>query len=132
MREMEYVPYNGSNVLYKGKYKGFKYFIISYGTHPCAYVEIPKNHPYYGKCYDEITDDVAVHGGFTYSADGLLLLENTWILGWDYAHYGDYYCFSNGLKHLNHFKDEKRWTTEEIREECRHVIDQLDNIRRIN
>lgn len=128
MREMEYVPYNASTILYKAKYKGFNYFIISYGTHPCAYVEIPINHPYYGKGYDEITDQSYVHGGFTYSANGLLLLDNTWILGWDYAHCGDYYCYSDNIMNIHSSYEDKRWTTEEIDKECKHVIDQLDNI----
>ena len=26
-------------ILDKGKYKGYRYVIISFGTHPCAYVE---------------------------------------------------------------------------------------------
>lgn len=123
MRKMEYIPYRASTVLYKGKYKGFNYFIISYGTHPCAYVEIPKNHPYYEVEYYEITDDIDVHGGFTYSESGLLLLDNTWILGWDYAHLGDY-CAGVSYGSYN----DKKWTTEEIDKDCKHVIDQLANI----
>lgn len=46
MKEMIYKNYmeNGQEVieiLDEGVYKGFHYVIVSYGTHPCAYVEIP-------------------------------------------------------------------------------------------
>lgn len=36
----------------------------------CGYVQLPKDHPYYDKNYNEI-DDIYVHGDLTYSADGL-------------------------------------------------------------
>lgn len=46
MKEMVYKNYmeNGQEVieiLDEGIYKGFHYAIVSYGTNPCAYVEIP-------------------------------------------------------------------------------------------
>ena len=107
-------------ILYTDNYKGYNYFIISYGTHPCAYVEIPKNHPYYGVNYMDIDDEIEVHGGLTYSSSGILLLHDTWVIGWDYAHCCDYspYLADSNLK---------KWTTEEIIEECKRVIVQLKN-----
>lgn len=118
MKAMKY--YNDRNVilLHKDTYRGFNYWIISYGTHPCAYVEIPKNHSYFKKSYMDI-EDIEVHGGLTFSSDKLLLLDNSWFIGWDYAHYGDYVGFFG----IN--DEEKKWTTEEINEECKNVINQL-------
>lgn len=47
----------------EGIYKGIKYFIISYGTHPCAYIENVWK-------FDDYDDDrlyeIEVHGGFTF------------------------------------------------------------------
>lgn len=31
-------------LLYQGEYKGYRFFIVSYGTHPCAYVENKKEY----------------------------------------------------------------------------------------
>lgn len=51
---------------------------MSLGTHPTAYIEIPKTNNLFGKSYDEIYDigiDIDVHGGLTYSNDTLLCDE---------------------------------------------------------
>lgn len=93
MKEMVYKNYmeNGQEVieiLDEGIYKSFHYVIVSYGTHPCAYIEIPK---------DNVSDedkliDIDCHGGITYVfTTGLIKPNNEnhrdghWI-GWDYAH----------------------------------------------
>lgn len=52
MKEMVYKNYmeKGQEVieiLDEGIYKGFHYAIVSYGTNPCAYVEIPEGHELY-------------------------------------------------------------------------------------
>lgn len=129
MKEMVYKNYmeNGQEVieiLDEGVYKGFHYVIVSYGTHPCAYIEISKDNV---SDEDELID-VSCHGGITYvSTAGLFKPSNKnhrdglWI-GWDYAHCMDY-CYSlcdSGL--LN---DSKKWTTKEILEEVKDVIEQL-------
>ena len=111
------------DMLDKGIYKGYHYAIVSFGSHPCAYIELPKGHKYYGKDYDDIPIDC--HGGLTYSSEGLLPSSNDyhrdgyWI-GWDYAHLGDYYGWSNAFINTG-----KRWTTEEILQEVKEVIEQL-------
>lgn len=113
------------DMLDEGIYKGFHYVIVSYGIHPCAYIEIPK---------DNVSDedkliDIDCHGGITYvSTTGLIKPNNEnhrdghWI-GWDYAHACDYigylpvdFTITNGLK---------KWTTKEILEEVKDVIEQL-------
>lgn len=35
------------DMLDEGIYKGFHYVIVSYGIHPCAYIEIPEGHKLY-------------------------------------------------------------------------------------
>lgn len=98
---------------------------MSLGSHPCAYVELPKEHKWYGECYDNIFIDC--HGGLTYSStQGIIFPSNNpnhrdgyWI-GWDYAHLGDY-CYND----YNFESNAKHWTTEEIFEEVKAVINQL-------
>ncbi len=41
MKEMIYEPTKKIELLYNDIYKGYHFYIISYGTHPCCYVEIP-------------------------------------------------------------------------------------------
>ena len=127
IKPMRYKEHRTLEVLYKDTYRGYNYFIINYGTHPCAYVEIPKNHSYFKKSYMDI-EDIEVHGGLTFSSDKLLLLDNSWFIGWDYAHYGDYVGFSPDIFGIN--DEEKKWTTEEIIDECISVINQLIEIKK--
>ena len=124
IKEMIYENNRTLEVLYKDTYKGYKYFIINYGTHPCAYVELSKDHPLYGIAYYDIEEmyNIKVHGGLTYSTDSFLLLDNTWIIGWDYAHCDDYSTYAEQCSFLHYLK---KWTTEEIIDECKSVIDQL-------
>lgn len=124
---MEYTENRCVKVIAENIYNGYHYMVISYGTHPCAYVELPKDHPYYNKEYDSM--DIACHGGLTYSNMNYGCKENVykegfWI-GWDYAHYGDYTCgtFVD--------PDEKKWTTEEIICEAKRVIKQLEEIKNL-
>lgn len=123
MKEMQYQKTrHTTTILDKGDYKGFNYAIVSYGTHPCCYVFLPKGHKYYGREYDEI--DINCHGGLTYSGDDLycnpVCITDTWIIGWDYAHCDDY---------TGYFEDEynnlKKWTTKEMQQEVFGVINQL-------
>lgn len=109
-------------ILHQGSYKGYNFYIISFGCYPCAYVEIPENSKFYGLDYYDI--DIDVHGGLTYSTDHLnRVKENSWFIGWDYAHIDDYTYFDIGWAVL---KDSgKMWTTKEIFENVKDVIDQL-------
>ena len=116
------------DMLDEGIYKGFHYAIVSYGTHPCAYVELPTEHLLY-PLYDE--DELAYidcHGGITYfSTTGLIRpsdenhRDGHWI-GWDYAHCMDY-CYSP--YNFEFFNEGKKWTTKEIFEDVKNVIEQL-------
>lgn len=128
MKEMVYKGFveNGQKVidmLDEGIYKGFHYAIVSYGIHPCAYVEIPEGHELYGVNNEDELIDIDCHGGITYvSTTGLIKYNNEnyrdghWI-GWDYAHAYDYtfgICYGG-----------KKWTTKEIFEDVKNVIEQL-------
>ena len=113
-------------LLYSGTYKNINYHIISYGTHPCAYIEIPMGHSLYEIEYYDLYEkgfDIDVHGGFTYSQHSLIGTNScNWILGWDYAHCDDYIY---GLDNSNNLK---KWTTSEMEKECQKVIEEIINL----
>ena len=67
MKPMVYKKRGDIEILDNGIYNGYQYWIVSYGSHPCAYVELPKDHKYYGKDYVDIPIDC--HGGITYSGN---------------------------------------------------------------
>ena len=118
---MIYKDYVKREVLGCGVYKGYQFAIISHGTHPCAYVGIDKDHNLYGKFCDEI--NILCHGGITYAGRLIEPIGDnyTWFFGWDYGHYNDYcgwYPMVGG----------KKWTTKEIYEEVKNVIEQLERM----
>jgi len=105
-----------------GTYKGLDYYVLSLGTHPCGYVNVVGT-KLYGKDYDDI--DIECHGGLTYANKSLRTVNDTgWFIGFDYAHYGDYMGYDS-LYSFDLTSDDKRWTTEEIVEECKNVIEQI-------
>lgn len=126
MKQMKYNTKRIIEVLDSGTCNGYNYYILNLGTHPTAYVEIPKNHKFYRKHYDEISIDV--HGGLTYSKDKLFLgkenKENSWFIGWDYAHLGDFSGFEMLFSNFSNNED-KKWTTEEIQADVFDVCRQL-------
>lgn len=119
MKEMVYGPRKKPEVLHSGEYKGHKFAIINLWSHPTAYVE---NKMAITDYYDCRLDNVKVHGGFTYCDTGYwdeASKKTSW-LGWDYAHFGDY-CYSD------YYTPPwiKQWTTAEIYEEVKSLIDQI-------
>ena len=116
-KEMKYqkrLP--GYETLAEGKDGEYEWTVLSLGSHPCGYVSVPKNHPFYGKRYLEIEDKIEVHGGLTFSGK-LHSLDGLWF-GWDYAHGGDF-TFPYTMT------GDKRWSTQEIVDECLRVIEQF-------
>lgn len=79
------------HILDTGFCNGFNWLIAHNGIgFRCGYVEIPDSHPWYQKDYNAI--DASVHGGLTYSEQGINengTPDNTWWIGFDCAHYGD-------------------------------------------
>lgn len=66
-KEMVYGSELKEEILAEGTCYNFKFYIISYGTHPCSYIEIPKNNKLYGKTYfEKIYDSLNVHGGIIF------------------------------------------------------------------
>lgn len=131
MRDMVYSKESKREVLDTGYCLGFLYYIMNLGTHPTAYIKIPKEHKYYGKDMEAI--DIYVNGGVTYSKEGLSISENQridgWFIGWDYAHYGDYTGFDLMLPE-QYKNGGKKWTTQEIYEEVRDACYQLSALKK--
>ena len=124
----EYKKGQPAFALNRGIYKGYEFLVLSLGRHPCGYVCLTEKDEYFNKFYDDIP--VECHGGLTFSEPKISFLEwsdkyknmirtsikDKWVIGWDYAHLGDYTVFERcGEKH----------TTKEITEECKSVINQL-------
>ena len=119
MKKMIYTREYKQTILDQGTYKGYDYKIVSYGLHPCAYIEIPKTNKFYNKNYEYI--DINCHGGLTFGdfrdfGDG-----SKYYLGWDYAHFGDY----SGVYMFDMLPHGKKWKTEEILDEVFIAIDSL-------
>jgi len=121
MKEMVYqnIGHDQAELLGRGKYKGYDYYILSLVTNPCAYVRLTADDSCYGLDFDDARIDC--HGGITYCYKGLRFVEDVgWFIGWDYAHLGDRY---------GEAVHGKSWTTAEIEAECKRVIDQLISIK---
>lgn len=132
MKKMFYIPERIFEILAEGEKDGCRYLVVSYGTHPCGYVGVRKNHVLYGKDYtDDGFPDIAVHGGITFSEGNVHEVDDgRWWIGWDYNHYGDYSANDNlfrrflGEGDLTSL-DDVRHRTEEIVADCLDVIEQL-------
>jgi hypothetical protein len=129
MSEMEYGNVD-LEILVNEEYLGHEYLILNlYGSHPTAYVRLKDNEIL--SHYDDY--EIEVHGGLTFLGTPLTREDGTW-LGWDYGHYCDYIYYNVGAllnkvledlyKDLN-LSEKKKWTTEEIQEEVKSVIEQL-------
>lgn len=127
IKPMIYQKERKIELLYDAPYRNYHFYILNLGTHPTAYVEIPKNHKFYGINYNDI-DNIIVHGGLTYSADHLFVAKDKeiqgWFIGWDYAHWNDYLGYEENFPaYIRTYG--KKWTTNEIIEECKNVINQI-------
>lgn len=123
MKEMIYSSKPKREILDTGFCFGLLYYIMNLGTHPTAYIKIPKK-------YRDKINDIEVNGGITYSGEGLYISENEkiegYFIGWDYAHWGDYAGYEEMLP-LNLRIGGKKWTTMEILEEVKEACYQLKN-----
>jgi hypothetical protein len=100
--------------------------------HWCGYVGVAKDHPSYGKGYDDV--DVEVHGGLTYAEacdevqDGVCHLPEgaddvRWWFGFDCAHLGDESPRRDGIRF--HEYHEVYRTLDYVKGECSHLALQL-------
>lgn len=128
MEEMIYTSKKAIKILQSGIYQGYSYKVISYGTHPCCYVEIPKGNILFKKDYlQEELRGINCHGGITFSDFRDFGKGSKWYIGWDYNRLRDF----NGiylmpeLQEFGHSKD-KKWKTYELVQDCKKVIEQLN------
>ena len=109
-----------SKTVLDGGYKHYCFKIRSVrGSHPCCYIQIPKDHPWFKKTECEV--DLDVHGGLTYSGD--LNEEGTWWIGWDYAHPGDFLCTKFKVSSLGEL--EIVYNFDDLIEDIYKAIDEL-------
>ena len=127
MKEMIYsaTRINPPERLADGEYKGFHFYVLTLGTHPCAYVDVTDS-DLNGTHYTDI--NIECHCGLTYSRDYLRTVDKKgWFIGWDYAHYMDFAGYE--LAYPSDLQSGgKHWTTEEIVVECKNVIDQIEGL----
>ena len=124
MKEMVYSAkmLNPPEMLADGEYKGFHFYVLNLGTHPCAYIDVTGTN-LSGKDYSDIY--ISCHGGLTYSEECLSTVDKRgWFIGWDYAHCSDFAGYELNMP-VYMRTNGKRWTTAEIVEECKQVIDQI-------
>lgn len=123
----------GSRIVEDNIYRSLRYVIISYGSHPCAYIQVPEDNGLV-KDVDDCDDvNIAVHGGVTYLHKSLhpeivpdSMKEGYLWVGWDYAHAGDYTYYHQsiddifGIEPIGHV-----WTLKELCNDCQLAIDEL-------
>ena len=81
---------NPSLLLEEGVYKGYEFCIIHNGRgYRCGYFKVTPGHPYYGKDYSDLYEEVDVHGGLTFADKDYPCgrdNDDGWWLGFDCAH----------------------------------------------
>lgn len=120
--------YGKPSILLHGVSYGMKVVAISRGFAACAYIELPPQHPLYGKNLQRLQTrySISCHGGITYSEKGVAGYTNDgfWI-GWDYAHPPFDYVYTSG----NPERKGKKWTPDDIRKEIEFVAMQIYNVK---
>ena len=123
MKPMVYKKYTEIDMLHKDSYRGFEYIIVSYGTHPCAYVHIPKSHPYWDMNYDAMP--IICHEGLNYYGPldhkPVGAMANEYYIGWSYDHLYDYTGRASDT-------DDMKYDTVDIISDCIAVINQLAEV----
>jgi len=88
----------------------------------CGYVAVGKDHPAYGKHYDQITADV--HGGLTYADDGKIDgMDGLWVIGFDCGHGYDVMPGYSVL--IAPIEGAEYRTVDYVTKECRKLAKQL-------
>lgn len=127
IKPMEYsAKRHKPTTLATGEYRGLTFYVVTLGTHPCAYVNVAGTE-FDGMSDDEMDDTgIECHGGFTY-AESTLCVENEvgWFVGWDYAHCEDWCGYMESYKDEYRETHLKRHYTVEMIRDCIDVIDQI-------
>lgn len=140
----EFVKINSRTILEGvGNYKSYDYVIVFYDLgHRCGYVNI--------KGSDNFNvEPIECHGGVTYYERGLHFIDdpvdnNEYWIGFDCAHFGDLRDIRanigyfpkidlHALTLMNSiyypYADAHLWTFPDVENECKNIIDQLQNIK---
>ena len=130
MKEMIYEEQiKKPEILLQDEYQGYKYLVVSMGTHPCCYVEIPKTDAIYKD--NSLIEEIDCHGGITFNGQRNFDKKMKYYIGWDYAHIGDYLgCYEYISKTVRISLGEKdhKYTIFELKNGCIEVINQLTNL----
>ena len=130
-----------------GKYKGLQYAVYFHDVQGfrCGYVEIPEDHPLYGKYFGDIDFNTI---GLTFS--GYIKHLNGWFIGWDHHHLWDGIDeegirkshanlpeneLEDILNYARSMTDDKYGlvsTTEDVEDECKQVIDEVIRLGQLN
>ena len=117
-------PDGNRKLIKAGIHNGIRYYVVSNGSFPTAYVSVPKE---WKESID--IDNIECHGGVSYEKD-YLVVENTKInnhfyIGWDYFHFRDYYRQQQHDCGHKAEEDDHVWTLGEIILECEKVAEQV-------
>lgn len=115
-------------ILAEGQYRNHKYYVLSMGTYPTAYVSVEIDFREISWEYIiKLFDKCPIHGGISYAHRGLPYEEldesvkDISFIGWDYSHICDYVGSASSSLKIK----AKKWTTAEIVDECMNVIDKM-------
>lgn len=83
-----------ANVLARGSHERFDFIVTHNGRgYHCGYVRVSPDHPWYGKGWSDLDDEIEVHGGVTFAEADVACCEggadDGWWIGFDAAHTGD-------------------------------------------
>lgn len=130
-------------LLYNDIYEGMHYYIVSMGTHPCAYIEIPLKSklikmPEILAINHLAGNEIGYREPYLQTSEGTIIdsTDHSLFIGWDHAHSSDYTGFIDlkplWLNNMFDFPELHKWTTEEMIEECKQAIDELLGIWRLD
>ena len=88
IKEMVYTKERDVVILACDNYEGYNFLVVSLGTHPCCYIEIPPEHVLYNVYVGDI--DLHCHGGVTFNGRLPFVPNSPYYIGWDYCHCDDY------------------------------------------
>lgn len=120
MKQVDYSK-REDEILFEGDYNERHYIIRYMGHHPCAYVEFKNEFEEDSEEWNE----VLCHCGINYKGPAFWNKDdNKFYIGWDYGHLSDWSNIYTEEQNM-HFNNRK-WTTSEIYEEVKNVIDYLN------
>lgn len=129
----DYTPVNPSydgdirkiDIIAKGKYYNYRFYVVDYGSHPCCYIAIGKRHPML-KGVKEFWDlnSIDCHGGVTFMGKHPDIDNGKYhLIGWDYSHCNDFYA--SKLVDDTMFIGYHKYTIDELLNDVKNVIVQI-------